>query len=117
MPPSVDILVLIIITTFTSSKAISSSGLKPSRSRVSLIAEPLELGEDNQQTFRLTAEQCPHLSEIFTASGLISATYLDSCSARFLHIDRLYDDALLLSISLDAWHHGKLCGKVKQPNF
>lgn len=109
---SLDVFVLIIIIFTFSQMIFSSSLLKSTKPTVSLTAEPL----DDHQTFRLTTEQCPHLAKIFTSSGLVSATYLDSCSARFLHLDRLYDETLLLSISLDAWHHGKP-EKSKTNNF
>ncbi|KAH9409363.1 hypothetical protein TYRP_010369 [Tyrophagus putrescentiae] len=93
----------ITIITKTSTKTAAASS-------PSLVAQPFS--NDHQyhhqaNTFRLTADQCPHLATIFTAaSGLTGATYLDSCSARFLRLDRLYDDALLLGVSLAGWHHG-----------
>ena len=100
-------LVLTIITTITKTSTKTAAASSPS-----LVAQPFS--NDHQyhlqaNTFRLTADQCPHLATIFTAaSGLTGATYLDSCSARFLRLDRLYDDALLLGVSLAGWHHGRL---------
>ena len=94
------LLTIIIIITKTSTKTAAASS-------PSLVAQPLS--SDHQgTTFRLTADQCPHLATIFTASGLTGATYFESCSARFLRLDRLYDDALLLGVSLAGWHHGRL---------
>lgn len=55
----------------------------------------------------LSTEQCQRLDKFVEKSGVESVMYLDSCEARFIKIDRLYDGSLLLFISMKGWAKGK----------